>query len=125
MKFKSPHMQEQLDKAHPKVMEVALEFAKKSLEIGIEAIVTRVSDAVKGESGVHPDGRAIDFRDEHGGKRLYTNEQVTYLVTHMNSKFKRKDRFKTCLHHAFNGGPLHFHLQVSAKPNSYEETKNG
>ena len=113
MRFKEPHMQAQYLSRPSKLLEACRYFAELSEEIGIEPVVTRVTDKVPGESGVHPAGRAVDFRDEVGGSRLYTDEQVSSIVNAVNAKFPRDDGKLTCIHHSFNGGPLHFHIQIA------------
>ena len=89
----------------------------ESMRFGIQPVVTRVSDPLYGkahmESGVHAQKRAVDFRDQYAGKRLYTDEQVEAITEAINSAFPRRDTFKTCVHHAIEGGNLHFHLQTA------------
>lgn len=89
------------------------DFDLLSAAFDIESIVTRVLDPVEGESGVHPAGRAVDFRDECDGSFLYTEKQVAAIVEFLNEKYPRSDWKKVCIHHSFNGGPAHFHLQIS------------
>lgn len=110
-------MAQQLAESPKRLQEVARVFADLSKALGVEPVVTRVWDKVKGESGVHPDKRAIDFRDQYTGpdgkpRRLYTEDEVQYLVSSMNTRFPRKDGYPTCLHHGFQGGPEHFHCQI-------------
>jgi hypothetical protein len=110
-------MREQYEE-RPKLLKlICEEFCTLSRSYGIEPTVTRVTDSVPGESGVHPAGRAVDFRDEYwsGGrwKRLYPDEIVMAICQAMNVKFSRTDGKPTILNHAFKGGPRHFHCQVS------------
>lgn len=81
---------------------------------GIDPTVTRIRETIEGSSGVHEAGRAIDFRDEHAGRRLFTDEQVTFLVSQMNVRFPGHDSKPTCIHHSFQGMPSHFHIQISS-----------
>jgi hypothetical protein len=112
MRFKEAHMQAQYFSRPTRLLDVCRYFAELSEEMGIEPVVTRVTDTVPGESGVHPAGRAVDFRDESGGSRLYTDEQAADIVKAINEKFPRDDGKPTCMHHGFQGGPLHFHIQI-------------
>jgi len=114
MKFKKPEMEQELLAASVFLRHMAREFDAASKAIaGQEAIVTRVLEPVKGESGVHSDYRAIDFRSQFDGGFLYTEEQIKKLVDHMNGLYVRNDGKVTCIHHSFNGGPLHFHVQLA------------
>ena len=123
MKFKEPHMEAQLEECHPLLKLMVGDFDKLSLEIsGKEAIVTRVSDSVPGESGVHPAKRAVDFRDQFQGRPTYTVDERDYILERMNKKYRRNDGKKTLIHHSFNGGPAHFHLQISAILDVYKRT---
>lgn len=124
MKFKSPEMEAELEGAHALLQEIAEEFEKVSLLMKIEPVVTRVRGKVKGESGVHTVGRAIDFRNQHAGTRLYTDKEVEAITVAMNSKYHRNDGKKTCIHHKFDGGPAHFHLQVAPLMSAYNKKRN-
>lgn len=123
MQFKSPEMKEELNNACIALKNVAYTFANLSMDVGVEPVVTRVLEKVEGESGVHQDYRAIDFRNEHDGKFLYTADQIKHLVEAMNKLFPRDDGKLVCIHHAFvdhnhpeNGaGQFHFHLQIPYK----------
>lgn len=79
-------------------------------------MVTRVSDPVEGESGVHPMFRAVDFRNEYtenGSKKwLYPVEVVDYIVLTLNVKYPRDDGKFVAKHHSFKHGPFHYHLQI-------------
>lgn len=100
-----------------KLQEIARCFEGYCRDYGLMAMVTRVSDWVDGESGVHRDNRAIDFRDEWMGPgnqllRLYTDEQVAWIIRQIEARYPRSDGKPTIMHHAFGGGPRHFHIQV-------------
>lgn len=95
------------------------EFERKSLEMGIEPVITRVSDPVEGESGVHPQKRAVDIRDEHNGRRTYTPAQRDLLIDYFNTKYRRRDGRPTVVWHSFKGAPHHFHIQVAASMSTY------
>lgn len=112
MKFKEPHMAEEYKNLPWRLRKIAEDFDRISQAFEIESVVTRVLDPVEGESGVHPAGRAVDFRDEHGGSFLYTEKQMAAIVEFLNDKYKRSDWKKVCIHHSFNGGPAHAHLQI-------------
>ena len=115
MKFKEPKMILEFFQLHPIVRYMSTHFELLSLEyFKIDPVVTRILEKVDGESGVHQDKRAIDFRNESPkGAFLYTADQVKFLVSEMNKKFPGEDKYPSCIHHSFNGGNHHFHLQVT------------
>lgn len=120
MKFKKPEIEAELAAAPLFLRLMAQSFDAESMAFcGQEAIATRVLEPVPGESGVHTDHRAIDFRSEFEGGRLYTEEQVKHLVNFMNTTWYRNDGKVTCLHHSFDGGPMHFHIQLSTLTKVY------
>ncbi len=85
----------------------------------ITPVVTRVREGVCGDSGVHEAGRGIDYRDETilpDGQHtfLFTFEQVQHICQIIQERFPRDDGKPVVLHHSFNGGPSHFHLQIPA-----------
>lgn len=79
---------------------------------GIEPTITRVFERIPGATETHPEGRAVDIRDEFAGNHIYTPEQVRFLVSEMNRRFPM-GKMLCCIHHSFKGGPEHFHIQVS------------
>ena len=93
-------------------------YSKK--EFNIKPVITRLWDPVEGESGVHPDKRGCDIRDENGGQFMFTISQANDLQYFINEKWKRNDGFRTCIHHGFQGGPKHFHLQIPVNTKAYE-----
>jgi len=112
MIFKSPNMEKQLYNTPKELKRIAYDFEWLSKVFGVECVVTRVTDPVEGESGVHPDGRAVDFRDECGGNYLYSKEDREFIVSFLNIKYARKDGKKCVIWHSFNGAPHHFHIQI-------------
>lgn len=113
MRFKLPHMKAQFDELPKALKQVCEDFCRLSKKFGVEPVVTRVSDPVAGESGVHLAKRAVDFRDQTSdGRRLYTDEQVKEIVVVLNRLHERTDGKPTCYHHAVPGSTFHFHLQV-------------
>jgi hypothetical protein len=120
MKWKSPHLKDQFDQSPEKLKEVMRYFQIQSLAYGIEPVCTRLWDPFPGESGVHPDRRGADFRDETRGRGgeacfLYPREAVQVIVDALNDRFPRDDGKKVCIYHEFDGGPAHFHLQIMKK----------
>lgn len=114
MKFKDPKLIDELHTCSIFLMDMADKFDSFSKMVaGQEAIITRVKERIEGSSGVHEDSRAFDVRDEFEGGRLYTDEQVKRITTYMNDAFPRNDGKPTCIHHSFNNGPLHFHVQIA------------
>ena len=77
-------------------------------------VITRVWEEVQGSSGVHEAHRAVDIRDEHDGKFLFSTQEKDMIVGHMNRIYPRSDGKKVCIWHSFNGGPFHFHIQIPA-----------
>jgi hypothetical protein len=119
VRFKSDLLQLELLHSPAKLIEVANHFSKLSAEYGIEAFVTRVWGKIENDSGVHANRRAIDFRSQYydakGRMRwLYTVDVVDDLVRKMNAAYPRPDKYKTCIHHSFQGKPFHFHVQIPA-----------
>lgn len=117
MRFKEPHMVTQFQELPATLQEMARFFELLAAGMGVMAMVTRVSDWVEGESGVHRDNRALDMRDEFCGPgnqliRLFTDEQVAWIIRQIEARYPRHDGKPTIMHHAFGGGPRHFHLQV-------------
>lgn len=92
------------------ILEDADNFAKSNF--GKELVVTRVSDRVEGESGVHGDFRAVDVRDQFKGEFTFTENERKAIVHYINAKYPRKDKYAVCLWHSFDGGAYHFHFQV-------------
>lgn len=116
LKFKEAHFEQQYDSRPPRLRAICADFVELASKMGIDAVVTRVTDPVSGESGVHPAGRAVDFRDEYSpGCHLFTDEQVSVILEYLNGTYPRPDGLKVAIHHCFCGGPFHFHLQTSAK----------
>lgn len=113
MIFKLPHMKAQYDELPQILKDICEEFDSLSNSFGIEPVVTRVSDPVEGESGVHPLKRAVDFRDQHDGRFLYTTEQRDIFLERIESIYKRNDGKPTIVYHSFNGAPFHFHVQIA------------
>lgn len=120
MKFKKPEIETELANAPIFLQQFANVFDLESKAFcGQEGIVTRVLEPVEGESGVHLDYRAVDFRDEFEGGSLYSEDQVKHLVEFMNKLYPRNDGKVTCLHHSFAGGPHHFHIQLATLTKTY------
>jgi len=113
MNFKEEHLKEEFKSRPEHLIKMTRDFVKLSRAFSIEPVVTRVLERIDGSSSVHEAGRAIDFRDEHVGLRLYTRDQVGIILTEINGKYRRKDGKPTLLHHSFAGGPYHFHLQLA------------
>lgn len=77
-----------------------------------DIVLTRVKDSVKGGSGVHKANRAVDVRNEHLGKKIFSDVQAYALVDFINTLYPRTDGMKTVVYHSFNGNPFHFHFQI-------------
>lgn len=113
MKFKSPEVENEYNTAIPTQLQVICNwFDQLSIaHFQIESVCTRVLEAICGDSGVHEAHRGVDLRDQTDAGYLYTPEQVQFLVSEMNRRFPRKDKFLTMIHHSFEGGMFHFHVQ--------------
>jgi hypothetical protein len=111
MIFKEEYMRGQYETRSFDLRSICDDFCRLSEYFGIEPVVTRILDQVDGSSGVHEAGRGVDFRDESLGKRLYSDNQAALITAMINLKYARRDGKPTCLHHSFNKGPVHFHLQ--------------
>lgn len=122
MKFKSPEIGAEFRQTSMFLRDMAVKLDTYSqVTIGQEIIITRVKEKVEGSSGVHEDNRAFDVRNEYDdGKFLYTDEEIKRIVHHMNDLYPRNDGKVTCIHHSFNGGPLHFHVQLASLTRTYE-----
>ena len=87
-----------------------------------ELTITRIqSDKVKGESGVHTDNRAIDFRDQYMENYLFRPAEREILLKYINEKYQRNDGYKSLIWHSFGNGPYHFHLQIAKTVKTYEK----
>lgn len=123
LEYKESHLPYQLEETHPLLREVARDFVLLSQFFGVTPLATRITDAVAQESGVHPDFRGIDFRDESPkGKFLYDHDAREKIVFLLNRKYLRRDSFPTVLWHDAGTGH-HFHLQVAPLKESYENEK--
>lgn len=112
-------------KSAPLLLKILVQdFCDLSNQYGIEPVVTRITDPVEGESGVHLDHRAADFRDEHEGEFTYSEQQRLEILGYLNSKYFRNDGKLSVIWHAFNGGPHHFHVQIAALTKAYMPSAN-
>ncbi len=119
MKFKEEKMREQFPLLPELLKRMISDFELVSETLGVEPVITRISDPIEGESGVHPDLRAIDFRDEYEGELLYTRRAREILVLRINTKWPRNDGKLTLIWHSFRGAPNHFHLQCASDMRAY------
>lgn len=113
--FKEPHLKEQYETRPPLLLQICADFCALARAFDIEPVVTRVTDPVAHESGVHPAGRAVDFRDVHGIMHNYSEAQIAAIVEHLNFKYKRTDGKPVIIHHAVEGSTKHFHIQISVE----------
>lgn len=121
MKFKEPHMYDQLRDSSVILQLMVDDFVNfAGMHFKKDCMITRVWDPVPGETGVHPDKRAVDIRQEHEGEKVFTDTEANALVNFLNGKWHRLDGRPTCLLHSFQGGPQHFHIQVSQYVKQYE-----
>lgn len=120
MRFKEERMRHELKAAPDLLRRMVFDFEWISLqEAGEEPVVTSVYREDGSTHNIWPPLR-IDFRDEHGGQRKYTEKQVDRILARFNRKYPRNDRYLSLIHHKRPGGVLHFHMQMSAVPSVYE-----
>ena len=116
MKFKQPQYESQFEALPEKLREICYDFEQLSVKNAVIPVVTRVTDPVHGESGVHPQHRAVDFRNQYSDGKvnrwLYPQETVQEIVETLNKKYPRTDGKLVCIHHSFAGGPFHYHVQI-------------
>ncbi len=125
MKFKSPQVETELRSVTTLLQDMAEQCDTFSQMIAKKEItVTRVLEFIPNDSGVHEARRAFDVRDEFEGVRTYTDEEAQMIVDHMNLAYPRNDGKPTALHHSFEGGPLHIHVQIAASTLAYEPELN-
>ena len=124
MLFKTEEIRTQFYKSPSLLRAIALDIERLSKMFGIDPMITRVTDPVEGESGVHLDHRAVDFRVEYSDdkgeiKRLYTVNQATAIEDFINRLYPRRDGFKTAIVHPSKEGLSHIHCQI------YDRVKTG
>ena len=112
MQFKELSLKIQYKNSSAMLKMIAMDFEKISMHWGIEPVITRITDPVENESGVHVQKRAIDIRNEYMKQRIYNIEQVNALVNFINATYPRLDKYKTILHHRVDGSVWHFHIQI-------------
>lgn len=121
MKFKNQVVADEFSKTSVFLQDMAEALDNYSqMKTGQEIIITRVREKIEGSSGVHEDNRAFDVRNEFEGGRLYTDDQVKDLVSYMNTVYPRNDGKVTMIHHSFQGGPFHLHVQLATLTRAYE-----
>jgi hypothetical protein len=121
MKFKKDYMKAELERSPLILQLIAFEFEQICRKFKIEPTITRVSDAIKGSSGVHAAGRAFDIRDEFPCRVfVFEHKHRLMLVEYFNRKYERRDKKPTVLWHSFKKGPFHFHVQVAAELSAYK-----
>lgn len=113
MKLKDPSLESEWASAPVFLKEIMIDFDRISRRLGIDPVITRILQRIGGSSGVHEDGRALDVRDEYQGKHTYNQTQRDALVNYINARYPRNDGYLTCIHHGFQGGPEHFHIQIA------------
>lgn len=124
MIFKDPSLEQELANS-PLLLRILAEdfvnFCQKNFNK--EPICTRIKEHIEGSSGVHEAYRGIDFRDQFSGTRFFMENEISKLLAYINSKYARNDGFPTMVHHSFQGGPFHVHLQIAESNMAYKPTK--
>jgi len=122
MKFKVPRLEKEYNNAPLLLRLICNDIDSYTKErYNKELVVTRVLEPVTGESGVHQDYRAIDFRNEYCGKKMFKDFESEEIVSRFNDKYRRNDGYNTVIHHSFEGGPWHFHVQIARDTKAYME----
>lgn len=116
MKFKTESLEDEYISRPRRLREICEKFDELSKKHKITATVTRVLERIDGSSGVHEAGRGVDFRNEviakNGSVFLYDSKTSKTIVDELNTLYPRTDGKKVCIHHSFNGGAYHFHIQI-------------
>lgn len=120
MKFKTERIEEQFFQVSTVLKQIVWDIEALAQSFGKEITLTRVWDAVDGESGVHLDKRAVDIRDEHDGRFVFSSEEIATILKMINGKWARSDGFVSVIHHSFNGGMAHLHVQIPVLTKTYE-----
>jgi hypothetical protein len=124
VEFKDAHLKAQYDDAPTLLKHAVEDLAFLADKFGKSAVVTRVTDSVEGESGVHLDYRAVDVRDEFMGKFSFTETERLAIIHFINARYPRNDGKQTIIWHSFGGGPHHFHVQVAASTKTHMNVKS-
>lgn len=119
MDFKTSQIYDEFRLAPTLLRLIAFDFEKMAMKFGKKTVITNVLFNVRGSSGVHGLGRAIDVRDEFNKERLFTDSEKNALVEYINARYPRRDGYKTCMWHNFNNGPYHFHIQIAHESNKH------
>jgi hypothetical protein len=119
MLFKDPKLEEELAYTTVFLQDMAQGMDKFISALGKGMVVTRVKEHICGDSGVHEACRAFDVRDEFDGQRTFTDEEALKIVNFMNLLYPRNDGHPTALHHSFEGGPFHIHVQIAQNVSTY------
>ena len=114
MKFKDDDIKNEFEGAPLLLQIMANDFDSYSRAyFQKEPVLTRVLEAIPGDSSVHEDYRAVDIRQEHEGALFYTPDEEKELLNYINKKYYRNDDKPSIICHSFNGSPYHFHLQIA------------
>lgn len=120
MNFKDPNLQSEFDSAPLLLKILADDFVDYcKTKFNKDPICTRIREHIDGSSGVHEAFRGIDFRDQYSGTRFFMDTEISELLEFINNKYARNDGFLTMIHHSFQGGPFHVHLQIAELTTAY------
>lgn len=120
MKFKSEREEAQFNELSVILKLIASDLEEIASFLGKDITITRVYDPVEGESGVHLDKRAFDVRNEFEGVKTFSDDEVGLLLEYINDNWPRNDGLQTMIHHKFQGGPWHLHVQIPLSTKTYE-----
>lgn len=119
MQFKNKDLKGQFLRLPKILQDIAIRMNHLFQDLNKPMVITRIFGKIEGSSGVHEAGRAFDVRneyfDEHGKqKRLLNEDEVAFVIGEISKDFPRRDHVSRIIHHSFNGGPYHFHVQCGA-----------
>lgn len=119
IEFKSPELESEYQRMPLILRLLSEDFVALSNSLNKIPVVTRILEAIPGSSGTHESARAIDFRMEYNGRSTYTEEEIKHILDIINEKWHRNDGKPTAICHSFQGGPRHYHLQISNSTMTY------
>ena len=105
-----------LGQLQPKCCKILFHIAELCAKNDIKIILITILRRRTSDTGMHQQGRAIDFILEH--ERDDRKEVINWLLATVNKTYVYREwsPFNTLIYHKVGGelGQAHFHLQVSA-----------
>jgi hypothetical protein len=121
MRFKTPELEEEFKRAHPKVIALARYLDWWFMQnVGHDGMLTDVERTQEEYDKIYnaspylgprphlaPQSRAVDWRSIE-----FTEDDILKACEHMNHWWPRRDNKPTLMYHSVGGGAKHFHLQA-------------